>query len=69
MMTDPIADMLTRIRNASRVGHSETRCPASKLKASVVPAEPSRRPEGVNVGYGSSLLPIGQECGPVAPLQ
>ena len=35
MMTDPIADMLTRIRNASRVGHSETRCPASKLKASV----------------------------------
>ena len=35
MMTDPIADMLTRIRNASRVGHSELRCPASKLKASV----------------------------------
>ena len=35
MMTDPIADMLTRIRNAARVGHAETRCPASKLKASV----------------------------------
>ena len=35
MMTDPIADMLTRIRNAARVGHSETRCPGSKLKASV----------------------------------
>ena len=35
MMTDPIADMLTRIRNAGRVGHAETRCPASKLKSSV----------------------------------
>ena len=35
MMTDPIADILTRIRNAARVGHAETRCPASKLKASV----------------------------------
>ena len=35
MMTDPIADMLTRIRNAGRVGHAETRCPSSKLKASV----------------------------------
>ena len=35
MMTDPIADMLTRIRNAGRVGHAETRCPASKLKTSL----------------------------------
>jgi small subunit ribosomal protein S8 len=35
MMTDPIADMLTRIRNAARVGHAETRCPASKLKTSL----------------------------------
>ena len=35
MMTDPIGDMLTRIRNAGRVGHAETRCPTSSLKASV----------------------------------
>ena len=35
MMTDPIGDMLTRIRNAGRVGHAETRCPNSSLKASV----------------------------------
>ena len=35
MMTDPIADMLTRIRNAGSVGHSETRCPFSKLKISI----------------------------------
>ncbi|MAI79394.1 MAG: 30S ribosomal protein S8 [Deltaproteobacteria bacterium] len=35
MMTDPMGDMLTRIRNASRVRHGETRCPASKLKLAV----------------------------------
>ena len=31
-MTDPIADMLTRIRNANTVGHSSVEVPASKLK-------------------------------------
>lgn len=30
--TDPIADLLTRIRNASLVGKSEIRVPSSKLK-------------------------------------
>jgi len=35
MMTDPIGDMLTRIRNAGRVQHAQTRCPASKLKLAV----------------------------------
>ena len=33
--TDPIADLLTRIRNAARVGKSEVRVPASKLKLTV----------------------------------
>jgi small subunit ribosomal protein S8 len=33
--TDPIADLLTRIRNAAKVGHSEVRVPASKLKITV----------------------------------
>lgn len=32
MMTDPVADMLARIRNAGRAGHAETLCPASQLK-------------------------------------
>ena len=32
-MTDPLADMLTRIRNALRRRHAEVRLPASKLKA------------------------------------
>jgi small subunit ribosomal protein S8 len=35
MMTDPVGDMLTRIRNAGMARHLETRCPASKLKRSV----------------------------------
>ena len=30
--TDPIADLLTRIRNAAMVGKTEVRVPASKLK-------------------------------------
>jgi small subunit ribosomal protein S8 len=34
-MSDPIADMLIRIRNAQMVGHVETVMPASKLKASI----------------------------------
>jgi len=35
MMTDPIADMLTRIRNAGMARHSETSCPFSQLKHSI----------------------------------
>jgi small subunit ribosomal protein S8 len=33
--TDPIADLLTRIRNAVMVGKNEIRVPSSKLKACV----------------------------------
>ena len=35
MMTDPIADLLSRIRNASLARHDRTEMPASKLKAAV----------------------------------
>lgn len=35
MMTDPIADMLTRIRNAVRVERPEVLMPASKVKRGV----------------------------------
>lgn len=34
-MTDPIADMLTRIRNANTVGHETVEIPASKIKKSI----------------------------------
>lgn len=35
MMTDPVADMLTRIRNAIRAGHDRVEFPASKVKAGI----------------------------------
>lgn len=35
MMTDPIADMLTRMRNALQAGQDRVEFPASKLKANV----------------------------------
>jgi small subunit ribosomal protein S8 len=34
-MHDPIADMLTRIRNAQLVGHTEVTMPASQLKSAI----------------------------------
>lgn len=35
MITDPIADFLTRLRNASRAGHSSVSVPYSKLKEKI----------------------------------
>ncbi|HSR44306.1 MAG TPA: 30S ribosomal protein S8 [Acidimicrobiia bacterium] len=35
MMTDPIADMLTRIRNAVQAGHVTVTMPSSKVKEAV----------------------------------
>ena len=35
VMTDPIADMLTRIRNANRQHHDTVMVPASKLKVDI----------------------------------
>lgn len=34
-MTDPVADMLTRVRNASIAFHEETSMPSSKIKVNV----------------------------------
>ena len=35
MLTDPVADMLTRIRNANLALHDQVEMPASKLKAEI----------------------------------
>jgi small subunit ribosomal protein S8 len=35
MMTDPLGDMLTRIRNAYQAGHADLLCPSSRLKLAV----------------------------------
>ncbi len=34
-MTDPVADMLTRIRNANTAGHAAVDIPASKMKKAI----------------------------------
>ncbi len=34
-MTDPVADMLTRIRNANTAGHASVDIPASKIKKNI----------------------------------
>jgi small subunit ribosomal protein S8 len=34
-LTDPVADMLTRIRNAAQAGHPNVRVPVSKLKLAI----------------------------------
>jgi small subunit ribosomal protein S8 len=35
-ITDPIADLLTRVRNASRAGHEQVEIPGSRLKLEIV---------------------------------
>ena len=36
-ITDPIADMLTRIRNAGNARHASVDVPASKMKKAIAP--------------------------------
>lgn len=48
-MTDSIADLLTRIRNAQRVGHSTVAAPASKMHKRVLDV---LKNEGYIRGYG-----------------
>lgn len=35
MMTDPVADMLTRVRNACQAGHRKVDIPSSKMKREI----------------------------------
>ena len=48
MMTDPIADMLTRIRNANAIHNKTVRIPASRLKVGLAEV---LRTEGFIAGY------------------
>jgi small subunit ribosomal protein S8 len=48
MMTDPIADMLTRIRNAYKARFEKVELPASKMKMSILQA---LKNEGYVKGY------------------
>jgi small subunit ribosomal protein S8 len=60
MVNDPIADLLTRIRNALMVGHTTVAMPSSKLKIAIV--EILKR-EGYIEGYS-----VSEEAKPVLTL-
>lgn len=55
-MSDPLGDMLTRIRNAQRSRHSSCLAPASKLRANVLEA---LKREGFIRGYASEEVRAG----------
>lgn len=67
MMTDPVADLLTRIRNANAVRQKSTSMPASKLKVGIVQV---LKEEGfiadysVHPGKPSSTLEVKLKYGP-----
>jgi small subunit ribosomal protein S8 len=56
-MTDPVADLLTRIRNANSAHHDSVSMPASKLKAHI--AEILKR-EGYIADYAVGDARVGQ---------
>ncbi|SJM58648.1 30S ribosomal protein S8 [Gulosibacter sp. 10] len=56
-MTDPVADMLTRLRNASKAHHDTVTMPSSKLKKSI--AEILKR-EGYITEWGSEAARVGE---------
>ncbi len=56
-MTDPIADMLTRLRNANSAYHDAVSMPHSKIKANI--AEILKR-EGYIAGYRAEEAEVGQ---------
>ena len=54
-MSDPIADMLTRIRNANTAKHDTVDVPASKMKTAIANIL-------VDEGYRSEERRVGKEC-------
>ena len=52
-MSDPLGDMITRIRNAQRSRHTQCVAPASKMRASVLEA---LKREGFIRGYSAEEL-------------
>lgn len=50
-MTDPVADMLTRIRNAQQANKTDVNMPASKLKQNIATV---LKDEGYILGFNSS---------------
>jgi len=63
-MTDPIADMLTRIRNANTAMHDSVKMPSSKLKVSLAGI---LQREGYIAGF--DVAPAGSGPGDVLEIQ
>ena len=58
-MTDPIADMLTRIRNALMVGKREVAMPNSRLKVEITRIlQEEGYIEGFRLSQGSAARPV-----------
>lgn len=57
MLSDPIADMLTRIRNAAKAGHTVVEMPSSKMKASIAEVLTS---EGYITGFSVEDAIVGK---------
>jgi small subunit ribosomal protein S8 len=57
-MTDPIADMLTRLRNANAAHHESVTMPYSKLKAAIAQI---LRTEGYIADFSTKDLEVGRE--------
>ena len=62
MMTDPIADMLTRIRNANRIERPAVDMPLTKLKANIAKV---LRDEGFIIDYHVGQM-VDAEQGPAS---
>ena len=56
MLTDPIADMLTRVRNANTAMHDEVRMPSSKQKVALAKV---LQAEGYIAGFETADAPKG----------
>jgi len=56
MLTDPIADMLTRVRNANTAMHDEVRMPSSKQKVALAKV---LQAEGYIAGFDTAPAPKG----------
>ncbi len=62
-MTDPIADMLTRIRNGNTAYHESVSMPASKIKVGIAEI---LKAQGYIADFGVEDAPVGQTCTPRA---
>ena len=58
MLTDPIADYLTRIRNAARDGHEDVAIPASRLKLEMTRI---LKEQGYISGYSTEPAQVGEQ--------